>query len=331
MSDSSRLLLYDSPLTKERFEVDFPLDEKVDESQVVRHLGLPPWVDLKDPLIRRAAIVLWASDQAEPPLAPKVFGGAGFRLTCPSTNVKGGPFWREMKDLDYVVPQGQGRPFLLLLTSLHRQTGSAHFHFIASDDKRFNGLRGGDRYRLRMATGLQEPATVVVDVFEGKLSFCHDVRVGPVLAENSLTLPLSLLVLMKCQFIARIPQSEFDSRIEHRRLLALKREAIVGMEDKDVLDVVAAFVDHEPGSETFPLEPMLERTSRDWGLAKTVSLNLRNERAVRGIAEARAISSRDVDSAVRRMLDVADQVDDSGPAEPRFSFRRLWWEEVEPD
>ena len=336
-------VLYESPLTGEHIAIPLPLEESVDIEHVRAELGLAAWVDLEDQPMRKAAVALWAARAAETaplrerrqrfgaePLGVRVFGGAGFRINCPSSN--SGPLRRELNDVDYVLSPGEGKGFVELAGELGGAFGSRHMHFVTGEDERFNNLSGGKRFRLQMvregAGG--EVAAADVDVFAQDFNFCHKIVLGAVMETDALTLPLSLLILTKCQFIKAVPADMIDDDRGVRVLTELKGKRVaIGMEDKDLVDVAAAFADHGLDSETMDAGEIVTRTSRDWGLAETVSLNLRNAAAVRRLLDLRGVAEDVQARVVGAMAALADRIEESKPKPPRFRLSSIWWEEVE--
>jgi hypothetical protein len=333
-------------MTRERVTIDLPLSETVDIERVRGELGLAEWVDLGDAPVRRAVAVMWACRRA-PDLAQalgldrelrrgaipaKTFGGSGFRLTCPSSNATG-PFRRTLNDTDYLVPRDDGKRFVALLKQVHRVLGSRYFHFTVADDDRFNALRGGKRFRVRAIgeTADGEVHPQLTDIFTGELSFCHRIDVEDALRAPALTVPLALLILSKCQFVKRVSGDRITEAQSHRVIAEIGNEVAIGMEDKDLVDVAAAFADHAVDAPDLAVEALLARTSRDWGLARTVRLNLRNERAVERVLAGRGATPATVQLVASRMVELADRVEDAAPRPPRFRVRRIWWEEVEED
>lgn len=102
------------------------------------------------------------------------------------------------------------------------------------------------------------------------------------------------------------------------------------VDSHDLSDVAAALWDCEPGSPSFPLDPLIDRTSRDRGLSKSVVLNLRNDRTVRLTLERQGASAEIVAAVASWTAEVGGQVESARPKEPRMKLKRLWREEVDP-
>lgn len=339
----SRLVVYESPISRERVEIDFPLTDLIDREWLRRELHLGAWVDLDEPLVRQAAVGILAglrmgqaeSDRAgrRPPTQAaqaRVFGGVGFRFLCPSAN-QNPAFRRHPKDVDYVVPPKAGEPFVAALTSLHEWAGTSYFHYLRREDRQFNDLRGGKRYRVRTPV-LRNDDRVdaqIADVFAGELSFCHRIPLDAEFAEPSASLSLACLVITKAQFIKEMPRREVESSNEHAVLAELGTSNVaVGMEAKDVIDVSAAFLDGDERTLSSDIVALVNGT-RDWGLWRTVSLNLGNSAAVEKVLDDRGVEQATRRLISDRMTRTVSVLAAAEPPRPRLRFRKTWWEAVE--
>lgn len=338
-------VLFQSNVTGEKVLVDLPLDDDLDQDRVCAELGLGPWVDIEDAHVRNAVAALWATRQKDArsqavgrgrrrgggALNVKVFGGVGFRLLCPSSNA--GPLRRSLNDIDYVTERGAGPAFVEALSSLHARLGSRYLHYLTHDDTRFNAQQGGRRFRVQMvvsAAGGQDALAADVDVFAHELSFCHRIPIEDAMRAPGPSLPLGLLVLTKCQFIRAVPDARMTGEHSSRVLSPLKGGRVaIGMEPKDLVDVAAAFADHDIGSETLDPTTILEGTSRDWGLATTLMLNLRNRDWTEHVLRARGVDPETTARVVSGMERLADMIEERMPRRPRLRLREEWWEEVE--
>ena len=91
------------------------------------------------------------------------------------------------------------------------------------------------------------------DVFLDKLEFCHDVDFEGRLEVDDPTVPLAELLLEKMQ--------------------------IVKLNQKDAIDTIMLLREHEIGTsddDTINADHLARLTARDWGLWKTVTMNLEN-------------------------------------------------------
>ncbi len=281
----------------ETFEVDRQLRSTVDAEALRTLLGLPSYIDLSNSALQRAVVVLWASVSApkpfvsfpegkklDSPLSPLLMGGAAVKFMSPSANLPGGPLNRKIHDLDYILPRNQAGKFVQLLCLLDLAAGSRFKRFMTSTDKRFNALRAGERYRVRGRNWAdsQGPVASVVDVFVEKIQTRHTVSIHDDFAraaENLHTIGLEKLIITKCQLI-----SEFDAKSVRSadgidaRILSWpsyrENKVIVGMEEKDMLDVCSLLID---GGVSGRLDvARLRRELSDPKFLLTVRLNLEN-------------------------------------------------------
>jgi hypothetical protein len=337
--------VYESPFTKERVTVHVPLEDRLETDNIRKELHLEEWVDLEDPLVRRCAVAIWATSQGaemvragvshDTPdaLNVKAFGGVGFRFTVPMSNYPG-PFKRRLEDADYITSRADASRFMALLTRLDQMAGSRYLHFLVKEDQQYNGLREGHRYRVRVVDQGEDGSlkTGFSEIFTDRLDFCHRIDVGGHLTAPGPSLPLSVLVLSKCQFIKRVARREVRDELEHRVVARLGTNYVaIGMEQKDIVDVAAACADstvYESKLKPFFLS-LMER--QHWTMRRTVLLNLRNTTAISHVLEERGVQEQLSDSILERIAILADLVESTGPVRPRLRERRsrIWWQEVE--
>ncbi len=118
-------------------------------------------------------------------------------------------------------------------------------------DRQFNLLHGSSRLLF-----YDESHGRQVDVFVGRFEMCHRLPITERLALESLTLPLAELLLTKLQ--------------------------IVQLNEKDLRDVAALLLDHPVGdsdAETINAAYIARLLANDWGLWRTITLNLDKARA----------------------------------------------------
>jgi hypothetical protein len=146
-------------------------------------------------------------------------------------------FRRDSPDVDFVVPREQGHK----LEQFFEQMG-----YIPS--KRFNLLNGTKRQIY-----YQEESDRRIDILVGNFEMCHklpldDHRLGV----DPVTIPLAELFLSKAQ--------------------------IVELNRKDAMDILSLLLNNELGKDSdgkIGLDRIAELCSQDWGLYKTVSINLK--------------------------------------------------------
>ncbi len=302
---SGRFVLYEE-LDGKTYYVELPLTSAVDPAELREELGLPSYIDLKYFPMRSAVVTLWAAINAHRlhELYPKafdkrisknhipalLFGGAAVKIHCKSANASG-PLDREIKDTDFIIPKKQGANFYKLLLNMDRAFGTHYKSFATANDRRFNAWRHGERYRVTNINGVTEeglPTITVLDIFCDRIDLRHRVEVNSEFErykENLYTIGLESLLLSKAQFIFDAPievAEELKERGQDYRILSYpyydKDKIIVGMEEKDVKDVCAVFLDHEigEGQEKIDAQKMRKFLGRDNKLALTVTLNLKN-------------------------------------------------------
>jgi len=343
-SASDSLVVYESPITRERIEMLWPPTDLIEAEELRSALEIPPWVDLSDTTVRQGVVGLWGERRRLEALAlprteaqrsrsssARLIGGVAFRILCPSANVDGG-FRRPLKDVDYLVGPGEGQAFVDSLLRLSRWAGSSYLHFLLAEDRQFNALRGGKRFRVRAVSPSAEGEPVeirVTDVFVGGLQFCHRLPVGD-LGQPGLTVALPELLLTKLQFVKRVPGAVVGLAHAHRVIAQLGRHDVaVGMEEKDILDVAAAFLDvQDVAGLSASLSGAVAATG-DWGLWKTVSLNLANTEAVHRVLESRGVARRAGEAIVGRMAAASELMAQREPRRHVWNRSSIWFDEVD--
>ncbi|HEY4675003.1 MAG TPA: hypothetical protein VIH48_02995 [Candidatus Bathyarchaeia archaeon] len=283
-----------------------PLTSNVDPEELRESLGLPSYIDLNYFPMKSAMVTLWASvnaprlDELYPnafekkpsknPIRALLFGGAAVKVLCRSAN-SGGSLARPIKDTDFIVPKKQGVNFYKLLQNMSKAFGTQHMSFATANDRRFTAWRHGERYRLTTINGITEdglPTITVLDLFCDSIALRHKVEVKDEFdryKENLFTIGLEHLLLSKTQFIFDMPKEvmeQLKQNGQEHRILSYPYYAndkiIIGMEDKDIKDVCAIFLDYEVGKGTgkidsYKFRKILEKDKR---FALTVTLNLKN-------------------------------------------------------
>jgi hypothetical protein len=290
------------------YGVDVPLTSTVDPLELRESLGIPAYVDLDYFPMKSAMIVLWASVNAPKlhelypnafekkvsgkPIPALLFGGAAVKIHCQSANGTG-RLARDIKDTDFIVPKKQGINFFKLLLSMDKAFGTMYTSFATANDRRFNTWRYGERYRLTTINGITAdglPMITVLDLFCDRINLRHRVEIKDLslfehYKENLYTIGLEGILLSKCQFIFDMPKEtteELKRKGQEYRILQYpyfaKDHIIIGMEEKDLKDVAAIFLDHDvgKGKEKINIHLMRKAFEKDKKLALTVTLNLKN-------------------------------------------------------
>jgi len=348
----SRVTLYveDDQTT---IEANWPLTSKVNIESLRKEVGIPEYVDLEYFPIRRGIVLFWAARNAarlhelypeayprkvsDGPIRFLLFGGGAVKLTCPSSNGKAAPFYRELKDLDLMVPKNQVDKAKALTLGLGEAFGSQFVHFLTRYDKRYNGLRAGRRFRYHVVDEILEqgPVVGVLDLFADSIDLRHKIDCRQDFGspeENPFTISLSNIILSKCQYILDAPAEDGDKmQAEGQPYRILNYEGydpsrvIIGMELKDMRDVSSVLYDHELGSgaEKVDVESMVKALRKDEKLRLTVRLNL--ESLLRNAHVPTSHGAADeVANCVRKKLEVL--LHEIPPVEKKF--KKPWWEEA---
>jgi hypothetical protein len=133
-----------------------------------------------------------------------------------------------------------------------------------------------------------------VDVFYEKLDFCHVIPWNGRLEVDSPTIPLAELMLEKMQ--------------------------IVRINEKDVIDTIMLLLEHDLGDsdkEMINISRIAELCSQDWGLWRTVTMNLEKVRQLsQGYAQ---LSDENKETVTTRLGGIAGRIE----AEPKSLAWRL--------
>ena len=290
------------------YDVDLPLTSSVDPVELKKELGIPDYVDLDYFPMKSAMVILWASQNApkmqelypttfekklsDKPIPALLFCGAAIKLHCQSANGTS-RLARAIKDTDFIVPKKQGINFYKLLLGMAKAFGTAYTSFATANDRRFNMWRYGYRYRLTTINGITGdglPKITVLDLFCDEINLRHSVKIKDLglferYRENLYTIGLEGILLSKGQFILDMPNETREAlkqKNQEYRILQYphfaKDRIIIGMEEKDVRDVVALFLDHDigKGQEKIDAQQMRKALENDKKLALTVILNTKN-------------------------------------------------------
>jgi hypothetical protein len=345
---SDRVILY-TDVDGTKFEVDLPLTSNVDFEEIKEELGVPPYVDVDYFPMESAIVSIWAALNAEklneqyPHAFQKrvskksipvlLFGGAAVKMHCEKANGRGA-LSRKIKDTDFIVPRKQGLDFYKLLLGMDKAFGTRYKSFSTKSDRLFNALRHGERYRIRTIKGVTEegiPIVGVMDILCGHISLRHKIDVEDAFKEykeNLYTIGLEYLILSKAQFIMDFPKERLKELKEcgqDYRILSYpyyaEDKVVLGMEEKDVKDICAIFLDHPIGNgkEEINPEKIKKVLKRDQKFALTVRLNLGN------LVEQRDVLLRWLRKSEASI--VADRIQALLRAVPRVEkkWSKPWW------
>ncbi|MGQ9782278.1 MAG: hypothetical protein ACUVQ8_08620 [Nitrososphaeria archaeon] len=306
MSNTSRRFTLYQDIDGTTYDIELPLTSYVNPLELRDKLCLPSYIDVNYYPMEWGIVALYAAINAPRlhELYPNVFekrvskelipalffGGAAVKIHCQSANGTG-PLARGIKDTDFIVPKKQGMDFYRLLLNLDKLFGTKYKSFATKNDKRFNAWRYGERYRLTTINGITAsgtPTITVLDLFCDNIDLRHKIQIKEAFEEfkdNLYTIGLEHLVLTKAQLITDLPKEKVNEFKEHGqdyRILSYPFYAsdkmIIGMEEKDVKDVCAIFLDHPigEGAEEVNARKMRRMLDKDKKFALTVTLNLKN-------------------------------------------------------
>ncbi len=165
----------------------------------------------------------------------RVIGSLAFQMHCPKYGYLQQAMGRAYTDIDFAAYSRQTKAIQELMAKLGYK-----------DNQEVFIVSGGERSIFdRSEIGLH------VDVFYEKLDFCHVIRWAGRLEVDSPSIPLAEMVLEKMQ--------------------------IVQINEKDVVDTIMLLLEHPLGDvdqETINMKRVAELCAADWGLWRTVTMNL---------------------------------------------------------
>ncbi|HTZ62305.1 MAG TPA: hypothetical protein VMC82_06685 [Thermoplasmata archaeon] len=317
----------------EKISLELPLSLRTPPESAREELGLPEWVDVRDPIVARGLLLLRAARRASPAPALAILGGVANRMRCPTSNAPTSPLRRSLHDLDLACLHKELRTVRAFLESLHEREGSGLRVFETAGDQIFNSLSEGRRLRFHMVLGQQGSGISLgsIDLLADEFRFCHrfDLREDVASAARQHgTLSLPLLLLAKLQYIQRVPK-ESAGPVAERVLEPFGRsDVLIGPEAKDVQDVLALLIDHPLDESAGGISPsrLIAVLGKDWGLWKTVGLNvatIRRSPILLGLPESLRAT------AFAQLEAVAELLDGLSPKRRLAFLGGEWWEEVD--
>ena len=287
------------------YQIDEPVTSKVDLGFVAQELGLPSYIDLKYPTVERGIVSIWASINAQRlfgeaakkkgingPLVPLLLGGVAVKMVSPSANRPLSPLNRNVGDIDFVVPKKMGDKLVFVLSNLSNVAGTRYHYFLTHSDTMFNALRAGTRYRIRALDRFidSQPVIKSTDILVEKLEMRHvvkfDDRDFQAARSNFYTVGLEKLIISKAQVITDVEKKDESRLIEADQSFRFleypyynANRLIIGMEEKDILDLCAVLLDRFEPTDVGPnIRPdkFSEMLKDDEKFRLTVKLNLEN-------------------------------------------------------
>lgn len=165
----------------------------------------------------------------------RLLGSLAFQVHCPRFGGLQAKMGRAYTDIDFASYSKQSKPVRELLEQLGYQ-----------ENREIYVVTEGTRAIF------ENPSSKMhVDVFYEKLDFCHVIPWNGRLEADSPTIPLAELLLEKMQ--------------------------IVQINEKDVIDTIMLLLEHPVGAsddETINLDRVSALCAGDWGLWRTVTMNL---------------------------------------------------------
>jgi len=321
------------PVRGDRVPIELPIEYRIPVEAVRAEAGLPEWVDLSDPIVAKAVALVGAVRRAGTPVHLAFFGGTAHRLRCPASNAAASGLRHDLHDLDVAVLLKEGRAFQQLLRTVSATEGSGLLFFETPGDRVFNSTTDGTRLRWHTVVAQHDAEVVLgtLDIIADEFRFCHrlDVREDVRRAsDRGWTISPTRLLLTKAQFILRIPRT--DAPLVPDRVLEPfgKRDVVIGPEAKDVRDMLALLHDHpiEDGPNGISPTELSRLLGTDWGLWKTVSLNLG---MLSGSPILSGLPSEARTRIAGRLAQVRERVASLAPKRRLGFLGGEWWQEVD--
>ncbi len=165
----------------------------------------------------------------------RVIGSLAFQMHCPKYGYIQQAMGRAYTDIDFAAYSKQTKAIQELMAKLGYK-----------DNQEVFIVSGGERSIFDRAE-----ISLHIDVFYEKLDFCHVIRWADRLEVDSPSIPLAEMLLEKMQ--------------------------IVQINEKDVIDTIMLLLEHPLGDidkETINIKRVAELCAADWGLWRTLTMNL---------------------------------------------------------
>ena len=223
----------------------------------------------------------------------RLLGALAFHIHCPKFSYMQEMLGRTFTDIDFISYRQESSRINTLFVDLGYQY-----------DLRVRTLFGS-RLVFYDASGTNRHC----DVFLDKLEFCHDVDFRDRLDVDYPTVPLVELLLEKMQ--------------------------IVKLNEKDVIDTMMLLREHQVGdsdNETINADRLAKLTSRDWGLWKTITINLEKVRTAAQTNQKLSEEDRkDIDAKITALMKRVDDEPKSRGWKIRAQIgeKRKWYRDVD--
>jgi hypothetical protein len=224
----------------------------------------------------------------------RLLGALAFNIHCPKFSYIQQALGRSFSDLDFASYRKYRGKISKLFSDLGYQ-----------EDLHVTALFGTNRLIFYDKSGNSRHC----DVFLDKLEFCHDVTFQDRLELDEPTVPLSELTLEKMQ--------------------------IVKLNEKDVIDTIMLLREHAVGSsdkETINADYIAILTARDWGLWRTLTMNLdRVQQATQSYEKLSTEDRADVDTKIKKLRTRIDEEPKSRSWKLRSQIgdKKKWYREIE--
>lgn len=223
----------------------------------------------------------------------RVLGSIGVAIHSPDSSALIPSFHRTYADIDFAAYGRDAR---------HVSTAMVELGYL---EDRVVAINSEGRRAIFDKPG----ARTHLDVFYDELEFCHRIPLAGRLEADRPTIPLAELLLSKLQ--------------------------IVKLNDKDVVDTVLLLLDHDLGAgdaDVIDVGRIAHLCAGDWGLWRTLTMNLEKVRAIAGAypqlvpdQRARVVAAT---AALKRAIDQQSKPL-SWRMRDRVGDRRQWWTDVD--
>ena len=345
-----KVVVYEDP-SGYKVEVKVPLEDRADVDRYRLELGLPEYLNLNEPPLRKAVASLWLAfkapelDKLFPEALLKQFkerlkvlagGDVAFKILSPSLNDSNSPFYQPVEEVFFVAHRRHMKQFLNLLLLQGRLLGDFHIYFLTEEDRTFNKMLRilSPLHVLRVSTLKTEGAGVEVEAVEihgehvlyQHLAKCREATLNP--GDYLYALPREIALLSKLMKIREVDEKTLRSMSEKDRLSILGvapydyNKIIVGMSFRDMIYCYALIKDSyiSLGKDCINFGNYGAILRKDPKFATTVRANMENLLNRVEVLYELGVDEMTIDaikSKIKRLLDFTPRVSKkwSGP----------WW------